>query len=443
MMRHRRPSPSFTTFVVLWTIAIAAVVLAALQSAAWRGAASGREAVARTRAKWAARAGIEAQIAALTFATLTPDGTSAFAIRQELAAVAFGTLGDSTYAVQHETRTGVQDGAADAHAKLNINTISRDSMLLLPDMDESIADSILDWIDGDDDPNDLGAEIGQYLSLKYAYVPRNAPFRSIEELELVSGVRPEYVRGEDWNLNGLLDPNENDGTLSWPPDNADGKLDGGWSALLTCVSEAGGLAASGLTRLDLTIASVEDIQSRITGIDSQQAQALSDASQSVTSLADFIRRPLRDLVPQGATLLSGRALTTLQNLTNEQIALVLDECTIGDPAAGTPRTGKLNINTCDDELIEYIAEITPGVADSIILERNARSGGFSNLMDLLSVPAVTNEILAGLYDFIDVRSNVYIATSRGQDSGTGLEVEMVATIDRSTFPVMIKEIRIR
>ncbi len=431
----------FTTFVVLWTIAIAAVVVATLQSAAWRGAASGREAVARTRAKWAARAGVEAQIAALTFSTQTPDTSSSFGTRDDLAGAASGTLGDATYAVFHEERTGIKDGAADAHAKLNINKLSRASMLLLPDMTEAIADSILDWIDSDDDPNDQGAEIGQYLSLKHAYVPRNAPFRSIAELELVAGVRPEYVRGEDWNLNGVLDPNEDDGSVSWPPDNADGKLDAGWSGLLTCVSESGGLAVSGLPRLDLSIASAEDIQSRLK-LDSQQAQAISDASQTVTSLADFIRTPLRDLVPQGATLLTGRAQTSLQNLTNDQIALLLDECTLGETAP-TPRSGKLNINTCDDELVQYIAEITPGVADAIILERNARSGGFSNLMDLLNVPAVTNEVLAGLYDLIDVRSNVYIVNSHGRDTATGLEVEIVATIDRSTLPVMIKELRIR
>lgn len=442
MNRAHRDPHSFTTFVVLWTIAIAAVVLASLQSVAWRGAASGREAVARTRAKWAARAGLESQIAALTFNTQTPSEGSAFGTQEELAAAASGSLGDVTYAVQHEVRTGVLDGAADAHAKLNINALSRDSMLLLPDMDESIADSILDWIDSDDDPNDLGAEIGQYLSLKHAYIPRNAPFRSIEELELVNGVLPEYVRGEDWNLNGLLDPNENDGDLTWPPDNADGKLDAGWSALLTCASERGGLAASGLPRLDLTIASAEDIQNRLK-VAADQAQAIADASQSITSIADFIRTPLRDLVPQGATLLSGRNQSNLQNLTDEELGLLLDECTAGDPAAEAPRAGKLNINTCDDELIEYLAEISPGVADSIILERNGRSGGFSNLIELRDVPAVTNEILASLYDVLDVRSNVYIVTSRGRDAATGLEVEIVATIDRSTLPVMIKEVRIR
>ncbi|MBX3403687.1 MAG: general secretion pathway protein GspK [Phycisphaeraceae bacterium] len=437
MSTHRR---AVTTFIVLWTIAVSAVILAALQSAAWRGAAAGREAVARSRAKWAARAGVEAQIAALTFSTINPDPNSAFAVRDELARAASGSLGGATFTVAHDTRTGRVEGAADAHAKLNINILSRDSMLLLPYMDETIADSILDWIDGDDEPNDLGAELGQYLSLKHGYMPRNAPLRSLGELELVLGVRPEYVRGEDWNQNNLLDPNEDDGNLTWPPDNPDGKLDGEWSRLLTAVSEDGGLAASGLARLDLTLAEVEEIQKRLQ-VDAQQAQAIADAALTVTSMADFIRTPLRDLVPQGATLLSGRRTSTLQNLTNDQLALLLDETTLGDPIP--PRSGKLNINTCDDEVIEYLAEISPGVADALILERNARAGGFSNLIDLLNVPAITNEVLASLYDLIDVRSNVYVVTSRGRDEGTGVEVEIVATIDRSTLPIVVREIVIR
>lgn len=437
---NRRARKAITTFVVLWTIAVAAVMLTALQSAAWRGAASGREAVARIRAKWAARAGLESQIAALTFSTLNPDPESAFSVREDLAEAAIGSLGGATFHVAHETRAGRVDGAADAHAKLNVNILSRDSLMLLPDMDETIADSILDWIDGDDEPNELGAELGQYLSLKHGYFPRNAPFRSMQELELVLGVLPEYVRGEDWDQNGLLDPNEDDGNLSWPPDSPDGKLEGGWSRLLTAVSEGGGLAASGEARLDLTTAEIEDIQKRLQ-VDAQQAQAIADAALTVTGMADFIRTPLRDLVPQGATLLSGRRANTLQDLTTEQIGLLLDECTLGD--ATPPRSGKLNINTCDDDVIEYLSEISPGVADALILERNARAGGFSNLVDLLSVPAITNEVLANLYDIIDVRSNVYVVTSRGRDEATGVEVEIVATIDRSSLPVTIRDLRIR
>ena len=37
----------------------------------------------------------------------------------------------------------------------------------------------------------------------------------------------DYLYGEDANLNGILDPNENDGPLNPPNDNQDGILDPG------------------------------------------------------------------------------------------------------------------------------------------------------------------------------------------------------------------------
>lgn len=87
--------------------------------------------------------------------------------------------------------------------------------------------------------------------------------RSLAELELIPGVTPEMVRGEDWNLNGRLDPDEDDGDASWPPDNSDGELDAGWSGIVTASSRDGGLAVSGQARLDLASATSEEMAERI------------------------------------------------------------------------------------------------------------------------------------------------------------------------------------
>ena len=56
---------------------------------------------------------------------------------------------------------------------------------------------------------------------------------------------------------------------------------------------------------------------------------------------------------------------------------------------------------------------------------------------------MTNDVLADLMDLIDVRSNVYRVTCRGRDTSTGAEVEIVATLDRSTIPVVIKDLIVR
>jgi DNA uptake protein ComE-like DNA-binding protein len=434
---------AFATFLVLWAIALAAIILASLQSVSHRQAAAGRMAVARVRAYWAARGAIEAQIAVLTSNTLSPDTGSALTITEDLAVAGRGELKGATFLVEHAEYPNFRDGAMDAHSKLNINTMSKDSMLLLPDMDEATADAITDWIDDDDEPEEFGAEEGQYTSQKYPYKPRNAPLRSLRELELIIGVNPEYVRGEDWNLNGLLDPNEDDGNLSWPNDNADGKLDAGWSQYLTAISDSGvgpGYGPSGEPRLDLATATSEDVAKRLK-VDTAQADAIVDHVANGGTLSDFLESELSTLATGATTQLNGQR-PAVSDLTTDQLAALLDETHIPDDNPG-PRSGKLNINTVDQDSLQYLAELTSGVADAIITERNARSGGFTSLTDLLEVPSVSRELLAQLYPYIDVRSQVYIATARGRDEASGLEVEIQAVLDRSTIPVVIRDLTFR
>ncbi len=442
-MIRRRPR-AFATFLVLWAVALAAVVLTTLQSVSHQQSAAGRLAVGRVRAYWAARAGVEAQIAALTAETLAPVTNSAFTVHDDLAAAARGVLQQASFRVAH-TYAGVErDGALDAHSLLNINSITTDSMLLLPDMDELAADAITDWIDEDDEPEESGAEEGQYASDKFPYKPRNAPFRSIRELELVIGMTPEIVRGEDWNLNGLLDPNENDGDLSWPPDNADGKLDAGWSQHLTAVSDHGlgpGYGPSGLSRLELSTATSSDIARRLS-IDTSQADAIVNYVSQGGTMVDFIESELSSLASLGATQLDGQRAPSVPDLSTEQLSTLLEETYIEADRVG-PRSGKVNINTVDQTTLEYLAEVSAGLADAIINERNARSGGFVHLVDLLEVPAIDRETLAQLYPYLDVRSEIFVATSRGRDEPSGLEVEIQAVLDRSTVPVVIRDLTIR
>lgn len=441
-MLPRKPPGSrrgFATLAVFGVIIVAAVVLSMLQSTAFSQAAAGREALGRVRAQWAARGGVEATLARLEYDTLNPDPNDSFKVMDDMVDVAEGQFEGAAYRIATTIGNKEYLGPADAHAKLNINRMTRDQLLLLePFMTEDVADSILDWIDADDDPNPMGAETPYYLSLPNSYVARNGPMKSIAELELVAGVDPRDVRGEDWNLNGLLDPNEDDGDASWPPDNADGVLDAGWSGILTAASVDGGMGASGEARLDLKAGSESDIADRIK-CDTTQAKAIQtyiDANSNAT-LADFIRQRLSQIAR------SGGSATRVNDLSNDQLALLIDECSIGPVDTSTPQPGKLNINTCAAETLQYLPEISPELADAIISERSARADGFASIMDLMDVPGMTSQLLATIYNLLCVRSNVYVVTCRGRDARTGLEVEMQATLDRSKVPVVVTEVIVR
>lgn len=442
---------AFATLMALWALALIALILVALQAAAFRQAAAGREALARVRAYWAARAGVEAQIAKLTSNTTNPDTTSAFTVYVELASVARGELDRASYSVMHAQGPQNVDGPIDAHALLNVNTLDTDDLVLLDGMDEMVAQSVVNWTQGVDTTSPVGADEGAYSGLRYPYLPRSAPVRSIRELELVQNMSPQLLRGEDWNLNGRLDPNEDDGDVSWPPDNADGVLDAGWSAYLTAVSDGEGLALSGAGRINLKTATADEIATRLK-VDRSQADQLSQFAQrtEAVTLADFVRTPMSDIVTanqsaQATTVQRGRQLTPPQvaELSDEQLKTLLDESTVGDQTSAGPRRGRINLNTARREVLERTAKLDPAVVDLILQERDARSTGFLSILDLSSVEGFDRAAIADLMAIADVRSNVFIVSSRGRDQATGREVEIVATLDRSSIPVVIKDLVVR
>ncbi|MEM9702462.1 MAG: hypothetical protein AAF907_08465, partial [Planctomycetota bacterium] len=160
-----------------------------------------------------------------------------------------------------------ESGKLDVNGLLNLTvrgeklseTQERDLLLGIPGMTEAAADSILDYIDDDDDPREFGAEFDVYATYDPPRAPRNGPIDSLDELLLVENVTPELMYGEDVNRNGLLDPGENDGEATYPLDNADGLLDVGWTAFLTTYGGEPNLDAEGEEKLDLNDGVLTDL----------------------------------------------------------------------------------------------------------------------------------------------------------------------------------------
>lgn len=88
------------------------------------------------------------------------------------------------------------------------STLARDMLMALPGMTVDAADSILDWLDKDDEPREYGAEVDYYAGLQPPYKPSNGPIESIEQLLLVRGMTPQILYGYDENRNGFIDPSE-------------------------------------------------------------------------------------------------------------------------------------------------------------------------------------------------------------------------------------------
>lgn len=143
-------------------------------------------------------------------------------------------------------------GLIDEASKLNLNTATAEMLELLPNMTAEFAAAIVDWRDTNSEASANGAEDETYLRLNPPYRCKNAPFESVDELRLVYGSTLELLYGEDANLNGILDPNENDGNVSPPDDNQDGTLDCGLLSYVTVHTRESTTGPTGNTRVDVT-----------------------------------------------------------------------------------------------------------------------------------------------------------------------------------------------
>jgi len=89
----------------------------------------------------------------------------------------------------------------DESAKIDLNAANDallKGLLLSSGLDEEqanqILDAILDWRDADELTRPQGAERDRYEAMGLPYIPANAPFRTVDELQRVIGITPGVYR---------------------------------------------------------------------------------------------------------------------------------------------------------------------------------------------------------------------------------------------------------
>ncbi len=181
---------------------------------------------------------------------------------EETRAYRFSIVADDPTDDERYIRFGITDEAS----KLNLNAATPAQLLTLVEtvavtdsegeeavQPQAIVDAIVDWRDADNKPNGEAADTeGEYyLSLDKPYGVKNGLFSSVEELLLVKGVTGSVLYGEDFDRNGLLTPNEDDGDDSFPPDNRDGELTRGLYPYVTVMSRETDVDAENRKRIYL------------------------------------------------------------------------------------------------------------------------------------------------------------------------------------------------
>ncbi|MBN2024887.1 MAG: general secretion pathway protein GspK [Pirellulales bacterium] len=308
-------------------------------------------------------------------------------------------------AMEDGYRRGIRFGLEDESTRLNLNALiaaeqrtpgaGRTLLMALPGMTETIADSILDWIDADDEPREFGAEVEYYSALEPPYAPKNGPLATVEELLLVRDVTPQLLFGVDANHNGYRDAHEPDPMSIENVDNADGSMDCGWAAFLTLASMERNVRPDGAPRIDLNQDDLETLYEELeTAFDARwatfivayrqngpysgtQAGAIAapagqlDFSQQgrikLTTVLDLVgaRTQVKFQGQNEATVLE-TPFPNVPGLINVYLPVLLDYATV-NPSPTIP--GRININQASRTVLAGIPGMTQELVDEIVAYR--------------------------------------------------------------------------
>lgn len=266
-------------------------------------------------------------------------------------------------------------GLVDEGSKLNLNTATPAMLQALPGMTEAFAAAIVDWRDTDDELTPGGAETEYYMRLQPAYRCKNEPFESIEELALLSGADRLLIYGEDANLNGVLDPNEDDGDTTPPEDNSDGKLDSGILEYVTVFSREQNKRNDGTARISVNPQSQE-----LTDLLTEKFGA-SRRTEILGRLGPVPARSVLEFVTRGG-------------MTSAEYILVEDALTFGTDEY---RSGLINVNTAPEAVLACLPGVGVDNAATLVATRLGRSEQDTDITWLGEVLGAEAVVAAGPY----------------------------------------------
>ncbi len=406
---------------VLWIVVLMTTIVAVMGQASRLNMKMASVAVDDVRCKWACRAGTEYAIGVLNEDYRDTDCLSDLWSDNE---EDFNDI--SLERCRYTIRV------VDEASKLNLNTVTKEQLMALPYMEETIADSILDWRDNDDNPRSEGAEGGYYENLPIPYTIRNGPFRTTRELLQVNGMTKELLYGEDINLNGMLDYVEMDGEVSPPTDNGDQYLDKGWFAFLTCYSYDKNVDAEGNERININQADESQLQQQL-GLTAPQARWVV-RNRQFQSVGDLVTEN-SPKEPTGNT--NNNDENSTEPIDLQTFQQIVDKVT----TQGEEKTvGKVNINTAPKEVLSALlggGDAGDQLAERIVVERAGMLYGFETIGKLLDVPSMTLNQFKRIANQITVRSNVFTVRCYATASVSGAMLQTECVVDRSDTPCKI------
>ncbi len=280
----------------------------------------------------------------------------------------------------------------------------RNALMNLPNMDESTADAILDWIDPDDEERDQGAESEYYSGLSPPRRPRNALPPTLDELLLVKGVTREKLFGIDLNANFQIDASEEELARQQAESSGDATP---WCRYLTVQSAERDETYEGQPRVQLNQTDLGALHRELAAaLEASWANYIvayrqygpyrgsgegNDASELPVDLQLAGTRRIRSTLEligtrvgiptaqEGSKRKGGKQKVKVFNspfstdpgLMREYLPRLMDAVTTG---SGAPLAGRVNINLAPPEVLAALPGIDMALADRIVSARAMQSG---------------------------------------------------------------------
>ena len=188
---------------------------------------------------------------------------------------------------------------------------------------------------------------------------------AVEDLLDTPGLSSELLLGEDTNLNGRLDPNEDDGDENPPGDNRDGRLDHGMAQYFTVGSKDPDLTADGKPRLDINRAGLVLPDKGLPQGFTNYLAALRRTNRRLTHPVEALEDVVR------TTDESGAPIEVPSGITREELPRLLDLFTVQETGKTADREGLINLNTASSIVLATLPGMDLPTAEAIV---GAREG---------------------------------------------------------------------
>jgi hypothetical protein len=349
-----------------------------------------------------------------------------------------------------EIRHGLDDDAS----RLNLNYPGKADVTKVPRITPALADTIRQFT-GKPARSAAFSEFGRFdlapaipsetQIISGTSVAPHGPLSTLDELLLAPGFTWSFLHGEDANLNGRLDPNEDDGDEHFPPDNRDGRLDHGLAQYFTVESYDPNRTNAGQTRANLN-----DSKDPLPQLDfppgfTNYVMALRAAKIRLSHPSDALESTLKIKDEKGveAEMASG--------VTKDELPRLLDLFSTDNEGR---HDGLINLNTASATVLATLPAIDGALAETIVSTRSSISPERratiawlyqDGLVDATRFKAIAPSLVARSYQFhfhvigYGIPSGRYRVLEAGIDvAGTERRVTYLRDITRLGMPFELK-----